>query len=178
MSKSKINLDDLINEGSQYSFDNNKKYSYDQYYSHATPDLLAWVSKVEDYIRTNFDENSGPLKMLDSVKKQKFSGSYQSEFETELVKLKGAIKSCKNLKPNKKTSDTIIISLIKNPLFWTILTVVIGAAYKLGYDNGVAKYDNEKNELSKQNAAYKDSITLLNKKIVIQETLLKSPTKK
>lgn len=70
MSKAATDLDELINEGDLYNFENNKYYSYDHYYSRATPDFLSWVSKVEDYIITNYDQNSGPHKMLDSVKKQ------------------------------------------------------------------------------------------------------------
>lgn len=159
------NIDELINEGNQFNFENNKKFFYDQFYSEATPEFLSWVSKVEDYIVSNYNESSGPYNMLSSVKKSKFSGYYQSEFETEFNKLKGAINSCKSLKPNKKSqrSDNLIISLITNPIFWTVLVVVAGTAYKLGNDNGVTKFDSEKILLEKENTLYKDSMNSLKK---------------
>ena len=166
MKKNSLKVDELINEGNHFNFENNKKFTHNQFFSKASPDFLAWVSKVEDYIMTNFDENSGPFKMMNSVNKAKFSGYYQSEFETEFDKLKGAINSCKYLKSNKKVEDNFILSLIKNPLFWTVLVIVIGGAYKLGYDNGIAKFDNEKIELNKENTVYKDTIRILENKLI------------
>lgn len=172
MTKQNKIIAELIKESDLYSFNNNKKYSTDQYYSYATPDFLAWVSKVENFIRTNYDENSGPHRMLDSVNQKKFSGYYQSEFETEFTKLKGAIKSCENLKANKKINENnYILSLIKNPFFWTVIVVLIGASYKLGFDNGNSRFDNEKNELNKQNLELKDSIQKLNNVIKKQVSL-------
>lgn len=161
------NIDELIKEGNQFNFGNNKKFSYDQFYSEATPEFLSWVSKVEDYIVKNYNEGSGPYNMLSSVKKSKFSGYYQSEFETEFNKLKGAINSCKSLKPNKKSqkSENLIISLITNSIFWSVLVVVSGTAYKLGYDNGNTKFDSEKIQLEKENTLYQDSINFLEKEV-------------
>lgn len=83
-----------------------------------------------------------------------------------MTKLKGAIRSCKDVRPNKKTQDNAIISLIKNLYFWTVLVVGIGASYKLGFDNGMAKFDNDKNDMNNQIIVYKDSINGLNNKIV------------
>jgi hypothetical protein len=65
--------------------------------------------------------------MLNSVKKIKFSGYYQSEFETEFNKLKGAINSFLSLNPNKKQQENQILSLIKNPLFWTAIVILMSA---------------------------------------------------
>ena len=75
------------------------------------------------------------------------------------------------IKPNKNKHDNQILNLIKNPLFWTVLVVVIGATYKLGYDNGIAKFDNEKIELKNINKSYKDSMNILNKKLRLQQIL-------
>jgi hypothetical protein len=127
MKKNKTFIKELIEEGNKFSFENNKKYSANQHYSKATPEFLAWVSKVEDYISSNFDESSGPYKMLNSVQKIKFSGYYQSEFETEFNKLKGAINSFLSLNPNKKQQENQILSLIKNPLFWTAIVILMSA---------------------------------------------------
>ncbi|KFE98010.1 hypothetical protein IX39_16530 [Chryseobacterium formosense] len=156
-----INVQELINEGNNYSSENNCKIKYGEYFSDATPEFLAWISKVENFIYTNFDENSGPYKMLQTADKSKFSGYYLSEFDRELQKYKGAIKSCEHLKPNKSKSENVIISLIKNPVFWTTLVVVIGGSYKLGFDNGNSKFDKEKQEFIDINKKLIDSVKLL-----------------
>ena len=110
---------------------------------------------------------------------KKFSGYYQSEFETEFTKLKGAIKSCENLKPNKRVQENNhIISLIKNPIFWTVIVVLIGASYKLGFDNGNSRFDNEKNELNKENIKLNDSIQKLNNVITKKDSIIKSKNRK
>jgi hypothetical protein len=152
MNRKKNVLGYIIAEGDKFNFDNNKTYSKSTacWYSKATDDLMAWISKVEDYIRSNYDENSGPYKMLESVKKEVFTGYFQGNFDCEITKLKGAIKSCLSVTPNKKKDDNVVFALIKNPLFWTIIVVVTGASYTLGYDNGTSKFDNEKIEFKKQ----------------------------
>ena len=160
--KNDLIVSELIEEGNKYNFENNKYYAHGDVFSQATTEFLSWVSKVDNYISSNYDETSGPYKMLISVNKSKFNGYYQSEFEAELTKLKGAIKSCENLKPNKIKPSDKITDLIKNPLFWAILVCVIGASYKLGFDNGNTKYENQKIELSENNKVLRDSISHLN----------------
>lgn len=161
MKNKNLYITELIKEGDNYSSENNKKIAHGQYLSDASTEFLSWISKVEDYIYTNFDENSGPYKMLQSANKSKFSGDYLSEFDRELAKFKGAIKSCETLKPNKSKSENLIISLIKNPFFWTVLVITIGGAYKLGFDNGNSKFDTEKQEFKDRNKILNDSINLL-----------------
>lgn len=77
--------------------------------------------------------------MVESVDKKKFTGYYESEFKTELTKLKGAIKSCLDLQSNSEAKLDDIISLLKNVYFWSSLVIISGGAYKLGYDNGNSK---------------------------------------
>lgn len=99
--------------------------------------------------------------MLISVDRSKFNGYYKYEFEPELTKLKGAIKSCENFTPNRLKSSNQIIELLKSPLFWTILVFVGGASYKLGFDNGNTKYESEKIELGQKNKVLGDSLILM-----------------
>ncbi|WP_343658839.1 hypothetical protein [Chryseobacterium sp.] len=151
----------MIIEGNKYNFENNSYSAYGEVYSRSTTDFLSWISKVENYITSNYNESSGPYRMLISVNKKKFNGYYDYEFEPELTKLKGAIKSCENLPPNKLKSSNQIIELLKSPLFWTILVFVGGTSYKLGFDNGNTKYDSEKIELNQKNKVLGDSLLLI-----------------
>ena len=59
-------------------------------------------------------------------------------------------------------SENKIVALFTNPLFWIVIVTVIGGAYKLGYDNGVTKYEKEKIELKNQNDSLK-SILISNR---------------
>jgi hypothetical protein len=170
MNFKKNNLEDLIHEGNEFNFDNNKQISSDfQYYSKASTNLMSWITKVEDYIRMKYDINSGPVKMLESVDKTKFNGYYKSQFDLELNKVKGAINSCKFLTPNSPNRLSFL-KILKNSLFWVIIIPLIGGIYQLGFDNGNARFDNEKIELSKQNLILRDSIQYLNKKIIRIDT--------
>ncbi|WP_294963596.1 hypothetical protein [uncultured Flavobacterium sp.] len=150
-------LQDLINEGNMITFQNNSKQAGYGVFSDASQGLLAWVSRVEDYIRSNYSEDSGPLKMFETFQRHKLTGYEQSSFEVEIRKLQGALRSCESILPNKvvKKDDNVIMSLLKNYLFWTVLVVAVGASYKLGFDNGNSRFDKEKIEMSKENEIIK-----------------------
>lgn len=150
--KQTIIVDSLVSEGNKFSFDNNKKHSdfnY-EYYSEASSELIAWISKVETYINSNYSEDSGPRILMKSVRKTQFTGNYKSGFETELTKIKGAIQSCKDIEPNINNKFNEITSLLKNIYFWTTLAIVCGGSYKLGFDNGNSKLSESTYELNKK----------------------------
>ena len=168
-------LQDLITEGNQITFQNNSKVSGHGVYSNATQELLTWVSRVEDYIRSNYNDESGPFKLFETFNRRKLTGFTQKDFETEIKTLLGALKSCETIAPNKvikKEEDNIIIALIKNYLFWTVLVVAVGGAYKLGFDNGNSKFDKEKIEMNKENEILKDQKSSLEKEILNKDSII------
>lgn len=167
-------LDDLIKEGNKYTFQNNSYNRNGNYYSKATHEFLSWVSKIEDYIRSNYNENSGPYKLIETLKRENLSGNFQNQFEDELAKLKGAIGSCKDVAPNKKKEkdDNAIISLLKNYIFWTVLVIVSGGAYKLGYDNGASKFDKTMIELNKENELLKSTNSKLENNANLKDSVI------
>ncbi len=165
--KKRKNIEKLIQEGNTFSFENNsKKSSSGGVFSFASADFLAWLSKVESLIYKYYDKNSGPVKMIESVNKRHFKGSYAEDFEAEVVKIQGAIISCKDLKPD---TEKHIINLLKKPLFWTVFIAIVGGSYKLGRDIGYTKFEKEKIELHRQSQVYEDSILILEGKINILE---------
>ena len=63
--------------------------------------------------------------------------------------LNGALKSCKNIVPKnkkKQIDEHLIIQLIKNIYFWTVLLVISSGAFALGLHFGNSKFDKEKSE--------------------------------
>jgi len=150
-------LQNLIAEGNQITFQNNCNRNSYGTFSSATDGLLAWVSRVEDYIRHNYNNESGPYKLFETFNRKKLTGFEQRDFEEEIKKLLGALKSCESIAPNKIVTkeDNVIISLIKNYLFWTVLVIAVSGSYKLGFDNGNSKFDKEKIEMNKENEILK-----------------------
>jgi hypothetical protein len=159
--KLKEKLNNLIEESENISFANNSYTSHNGTFGRASNELLSWVSKVEDFVVSNYIEKSGPYKLFESFDRNKLTGYYQKEFEGQITKLIAVLKSCEDIEPNiKNTSknENVIISLITNYLFWTVLVVVVGASYKLGYDNGNVKFEIDKIELSEENINLKKQL--------------------
>jgi hypothetical protein len=187
-------IDDLIQKGQTFNFRNNSFTEPHGTYSRASDDLLSWVATVEDFIRSIYGEESASFKLYQTFDRLKLNGYEQDDFNEQMTILIGALKSCKSISPKQKvrSEDHQIISLIKNPLFWTVLAVVIGASFALGLQFGSAKFDKEKNEYYQQTVKMtneinefhksnnnKDStITMLKGKIItLQDSLnKKNPT--
>lgn len=167
-------LQDLISEGNQITFQNNSKNTRHGIYSNASENLLSWISQVENYIRHNYNNESGPYKLFETFDKAILNGYEQSQFESEIKKLLGALKSCENIAPNKivQKDDNVIMSLIKNYLFWTVLVVAVSGAYKLGFDNGNSKFDKEKIEMNKENEILKSDKKILEKKDAQKDSII------
>lgn len=182
--KLKDKLNNLIEESKNISFANNSYSSQNEIFSRPSNELLSWVSKVEDFILSNYDEKSGPYKLFETFDRNKLTGYYQSDFDQNITKLIAVLKSCEQIEPNKKNTsknENIIISLITNYLFWTVLVVAVGASYKLGYDNGNVKFEKDKIEINEENYKLKKELKE-KEKIIIKKNAeietLKNNTKK
>ncbi|MEL1249040.1 hypothetical protein [Flavobacterium helocola] len=167
-------LKNLIDEGKQITFEANCKNSGHGIYSNATEHLLSWVSRVEDYIRHNYNEESGPYKLFETFNRRKLTGYEKRDFEEQIKILLGALKSCETISPNKitKTEDNVIISLLKNYLFWTVLVVAVGGSYKLGFDNGNSRFDKDNIEMSKENEILKSEIKQMEIKDLKKDSII------
>lgn len=159
-------LESLIEKGKNFSFSNNSKKSNisDLFYSNASNEFLAWTVEVEHFLITNYDENTGPVILFKTIDKDKFFGYLQNQFDKELQILRSVLISCRSIPPyqKRKLDDSIIINLVKNPVFWTVITISIGTAFTLGLYIGNAKFDNNLIELSYKNKNLEDSIKIKN----------------
>lgn len=153
-------LDALIERGVGFNFENNSRQAERGVFSKVSDEFLAWVAGVEHFLILNYDKESGPFKLFETLDRNSFSGDTQSSFEKQLQILRGVLLSCKDIAPNKKKrqTDNLILSLIKNPIFWTATAILIGGAFTLGFYLGNAKFDNNLIELSHDKIALQDSI--------------------
>lgn len=151
-------LEKLIEQGKKFSFVNNS-YRYEgDFFSRASDELLAWIAGIEHYLILSYDENSGPANLFKTLDRSQLSGNYQSSFDRQLQILRGVLISCKDTPPykRKRQDDNAILSLIKNPSFWTVMAVLLGGTFALGLHLGNAKFDNNLIELSEEKRTLSD----------------------
>ncbi len=155
-------LRNLIDLGKKFSFANNSIHESHGVYSRASVEFLAWVAEIEHYVINNYDEDSGPAILFKTLDKSQFSGYYQSSFESQLQILKGVLIACNNIQPLKrnKQEDNQILSLIKSPLFWSILTILIGASFTLGVYFGNTRFDSNMILLTEEKKALLDTVKI------------------
>lgn len=167
-------IDVLIRQGQSHDFGTNSHNKSHGTFSKATADLLGWVATVEDFIRNNYGEESSAFKLFMTFNREKLNGYLKEDFDNEITTLIGALKACKNipLKISEKKDEHLIIQLIKNLYFWSVLVLMTSAAFGLGMNFGSNKFDKEKIELSEENSMLKDSIQNLQAKKEAMKYLL------
>jgi len=163
-------IEELIQKGQTFNFNNNSYTASHGTYSKASDDLLGWAATVEDFIRTNYGEESSAFKLYQTFDRRKLTGYEQYDFDRQMTILFASLKSCQSISPisKKRSEENAIIKLLKNPIFWTVLVTAIGASFALGNYFGSNKFDKEKIELSEENRLLKDSINHLkvNKEVI------------
>ena len=156
-------IDNLIAKGQSFNFENNSYRTSHGVYTRASSDLLSWITTIEDFVLNYYGENSAPYKLFQRFDKAKLNGYEKDDFDEEIEKLFGVLKACKSISPNKKNDkdENPIISLLKNPLFWTTIVIIIGGAFSLGMYFGATKFDKEKISYERENFCLNKSIDSL-----------------
>lgn len=145
-------LERLISVGEKFNFRNNSKNGQYGMYTQVSDEFLGWFANSESFIIDNYGENSGPYKLLKKVDQNKFNGYEQDDFIEQKSIILGALKACQTIPPKEfNASEHPIISLLKNPTFWTILVITLGGAFALGLHFGASKFDREKLDLYEEN---------------------------
>jgi len=160
----KQRLNDLIKKGEGFNFNNNSQLIRSEYYSKASDEFLAWIAGIEDFLIQNYDEESGPVKLFRTLDRDKLNEYSQSSFEEQLRILRATLIACDNISPYKqKEEDNAIISLLKNPLFWTVVAILIAGSFTLGFYLGNARFDANLIELSETKRDLQDSLKIKNR---------------
>ncbi len=161
-------LSSLIEQGRQFNFGNNSYRTSYGTYSKPSDEFLAWVAGVEHFLIQHYDNSSGPFILFNSLEKKYFSGYEEDEFNRQLSILRGVLLSCQNIPPSKQKSknEGLILTLIINPLFWSVIVILSGGAFTLGIYFGNAKFDKDLIDLTQNKKDLQD--TIKNKNIIIQ----------
>jgi hypothetical protein len=142
----------------------------------------AWKSSTIILLTRIFGDNYRGINEIESIKLQTggINNTIWNNLETCKKQGEEILKSCiieleNFIDESNMKSENKIVALFTNPLFWIVIVTVIGGAYKLGYDNGVTKYEKEKIELRNQNDSLK-SILISNR--LKTNSLLKADSRK
>lgn len=169
------NIDELIESGKKFNFENNSIIKSHGRYSIASDELLGWIAEVDECIKLNYGEDSSAYKLLKTHDAHYLNGYHKDDFDKEMAKINGALKACKKLPTNKKKKhieEHPIMSLIKNANFWSVLVVISSAAFALGMYFGNSKFDKEKSELYNITINQEVEINSLKKEIVSKDSII------
>src|SRR5690554_933655 len=100
-------IDELIESGKKFNFENNSINKSHGRYSMASEELFGWIAEVDECIKLNYGEDSSAYKLLKTYDARYLNGYYKDSFDIEMAKINGALKACKNLPTNKKRSPLI-----------------------------------------------------------------------
>ena len=143
-------IDELIQKGKTFNFNNNSYNSTNGiFFTKASDELLAWIATVEDFIISNYGEQSSAYKLYQTFNRRQLDGYYQDSFDKQMSILMGSLKACKNISPKTlqiQKEEHLVIQLIKNAYFWTVIVIAVGSAFGLGQHFGTSKFDKEKSE--------------------------------
>lgn len=109
-------INDLIEEGNKYQFQNNCYSEEYGTYSRPSDEMQSWIACVEDFIIDNFGTNSAPYRLYKEFDKKCLYGNYQNEFDKQKSKLIAALKACLRIQPKTKI-DNIKIDFILMAIF-------------------------------------------------------------
>ena len=173
-------LKELIVQGHCFNFQNNSAHTSHGTYSKPSDELLAWIAGIEHYLIENYEENSGPLNLFKTFKRNGLSGNYQLEFDEQITILQATLIACTQI-PAKKVSskvEDLVLSLIKNPAFWTVTAILMGCSFSLGSYFSSSKFDKEKNDLYEENLSLKTKYANQGKELSDRDFLVDSATNK
>ncbi len=168
-------IDELIRKGETFTFRNNSYTASHGTFSRPSSDLLSWITTVEDFIHTNYGEDSAPFKLFQTFNRKELNGYLQDDFEKQLSILIGALKACKSISPKPKYGGNKIIKFIESWNIGTTVTLIgllISGLFTFGLYIGSAKFDKEKRDYYDLTKKQEIEINNLKKMIVSRDSTI------
>jgi hypothetical protein len=107
-------INKLIDEGNKYTFQTNCYQSDHGIFSKASVEMQAWIAEVEDFLLTNFGEDSSPWRVFKRFERRKLDGNYGDTFDEEKNIIISALKACLRIHPRQVMQDTSKDGLLNN----------------------------------------------------------------
>ena len=98
-------LDELLNEGQGFNFQNNCYRSNHGIYTKASDEYQAWIASVEDFILVHYGNESAPFRLYNKFNRRYLNGYEQNDFDQQHAILIASLKACQKIKPKIKPID-------------------------------------------------------------------------
>lgn len=92
-------IKELIAEADKYTFNNNKYTVEHGTYGRIGVEMQAWVAECEDFILTNYGQESTPWRVCKKYNGNSIDGNYQDVFDIQKKIIVSALSSCLRIPP-------------------------------------------------------------------------------
>jgi len=110
----KDKIDELIDRGYSFTFDDNSTRTANGSFTRATSDYYAWIATVEDFIINKFGHHSTAYKLFKNFNPDHLNGHKSSEFISGQTHILGALKACYEITPRNDVKVFDENYLLKN----------------------------------------------------------------
>jgi predicted nucleotide-binding protein len=98
----------LILESRLHTFDKNCYHKSHGTYSRPNPDFQAWIAECEDFLLTNYGEDSAPWRIFQRFNRRSLDGNYSDTVEREKEIIVSALTACLRIPPKTKVKAQIV----------------------------------------------------------------------
>ncbi len=92
-------INQLLSEGDAHTFHNNCEIKEHDTYGRPSPEFQSWVAEVEDFILTNYGQESSPWRVFSRFNIEGICGNYQDAFEKRKMIIISSLKACLRIPP-------------------------------------------------------------------------------
>jgi predicted nucleotide-binding protein len=101
MTEKNKKANELITEAEKYQFQNNCYSVSHGTFSRAGVEMQAWIADCEDFILSNYGEESAPWRVYERFNRDKLDGNYQDTFDKQKNLIVSALTSCLRINPTQ-----------------------------------------------------------------------------
>lgn len=100
-------INQLLSEGDAHTFQNNCEIKEHGTYGRPSPKFQSWVAEVEDFILTNYGQESSPWRVFSRFNIEGIDGNYPDAFEEGKRTIISSLKACLRIPPrlNQKSKN-------------------------------------------------------------------------
>jgi len=101
-------IKELIEEANVHTFEKNCYHESHGTYSRPNPDFQAWIAECEDFLLTNYGENSAPWRIFQRFNRKNLDGNYSDTVVREKEIIVSALTACLRIAPKVSGKAQIV----------------------------------------------------------------------